>query len=45
MYPRAAGQGAGSGVGAGVDATRLSAELPSKRQAVENSPGARFRPR
>jgi hypothetical protein len=37
MYPRAAGQGAGSGVGAGVDATRLSAELPSKRQAVEKT--------
>ena len=45
MYPRHAGQGDGNGVGAGVAATRLSAELPSKRQAVEKSPGARFRPR
>jgi len=38
MYPRYAGQGAGTGVGAGVAATRFSAELPSKRQAVEKLP-------
>ena len=44
MYPRAAGQGAGSGVGSGVDATRLFAELPSKRQAVERLPWCSLSP-